>query len=241
LISIEEGSMKTAFALLCSVALTTISVAGGIVVQKLQGNVSVRQGVTEVWNRVAVGDILRPDDTMKTGTNGTAVLIVGRESGETKRMALPPEVIVDMSDIRDLTQEELMLKLTMEKVRSSSYQWKTDELHVPNAAVVHGASAASASPPAENDPAVGVLQLNGTRVLFEHGFYSTCALKSIEVFRLYPVLGQKFENRLLVAEALERARLRGEALNEYGLLLTLEGLTADQQELVKARMAELRR
>jgi hypothetical protein len=134
-----------------------------------------------------------------------------------------------------------MLKLTMEKVRSSSYQWKSDELHIPNAAVMHGSSAAPEAPPVENDPAVGVFQLNGTRVLFANGFYSTCALKSMEVFRLYPVLGQKFENRLLVAEALEKARLRGEALTEYGLLLTLEGLTADQQNLVKARMGELRR
>lgn len=233
--------MKTALVFLCSVALATASVAGEIVVQKLQGDVSVRQGVTEVWNKIAEGDVLRPDDTMKTGAKGSAVLLVGRESGETKRIKLPPEVIVDMSDIRDLTQEELMLKLTMEKVRSSSYQWKNDELHIPNATVVHGASAAPAAPPAQNDPAVGVFQLNGTRVLFENGFYSTCALKSMEVFRLYPALGQIFENRLLVAEALEKARLRGEALNEYGQLLTLEALTEDQQNLVKIRMAELRR
>jgi hypothetical protein len=239
--SIEEKRMKTAYVLLCSFALATGSPAGEIVVQKLQGDVSVRQGVTEVWNRVAAGDVLRPDDTMKTGIRGSAVLLVSAESGETKRITLPQEVIVDLSDIRDLTQEDLMLKLTMEKVRSSSYQWKNDELHIPNAAVMHGAGAASAATPAQNDPAVGVFQLNGTRVLFENGFYSTCALKSMEVFRLYPGLSQKFENRLLVAEALDKARLRGEALNEYGLLLTLEGLTANQQSFVKARMAELRR
>jgi hypothetical protein len=239
--SIEEKRMKTAYVLLCSFALATGSPAGEIVVQKLQGDVSVRQGVTEVWNRVAAGDVLRPDDTMKTGIRGSAVLLVSAESGETKRITLPQEVIVDLSDIRDLTQEDLILKLTMEKVRSSSYQWKNDELHIPNAAVMHGAGAASAATPAQNDPAVGVFQLNGTRVLFENGFYSTCALKSMEVFRLYPALSQKFENRLLVAEALDKARLRGEALNEYGLLLTLEGLTANQQSFVKARMAELRR
>ncbi len=233
--------MKTASVLFCSVALATASLAGEIVIQKLQGDVSVRQGVTEVWNRVAAGDVLRPDDTMKTGIKGSAVLLVSAGSGETKRMTLPQEVIVDLSDIRDLTQEELMLKLTMEKVRSSSYQWKNDELHISDAAVMHGAGAASAATPMQNDPAVGVFQLNGTRVLFENGFYSTCVLKSMEVFRLFPALGQRFENRLLVAEALEKARLRGEALNEYGLLLTLEGLTADQQNLVKARMAELKR
>jgi len=233
--------MKTAFVLLCSVSLVTISLAGEIVVQKIQGEVSVRQGVTEVWNRIAAGDVLRPDDTMKTGVKGSAVLLVRGESGEAKRITLPQEVIVDLSDIRDLTQEELMLKLTMEKVRSSSYQWKNNELQIPRAAVVHGGNVTSPEGPAQNDPAVGVFRLNGTRVLFENGFYSTCALKSMEVFRLYPALGRKFENRLLVAEALGKARLRGEALNEYGSLLTLDGLSPDQQDLVKARMAELKR
>jgi hypothetical protein len=240
-ISTEEGEMKLGLVVLCCVALEATSLAGEIVVQRLHGDVSARQGVTEVWNKTAVGDVLRPDDTMKTGTRGSAVLLVSRESGESRRVTLPPEVIVDMSDIRDLTQEELMLKLTMEKVRSSSYQWKNDELHISNAAVIHGANKGAAESPVQNDPAVGILQLNGTRFLFENGFYPTCALKAMEVFRLYPELGRRFENRLLVAEALEKANLRGEALNEYGSLLTLDGLTPDQQELVRARMADLKR
>ncbi len=209
--------------------------------QRLQGEVAVRHGVTEVWTNVAVGDVLRPDDTMKTGKKGTAVLTapVG-STGSVKRITLPPEVIVDLSDVRELTQEELMLKLTMERVRASSYQWKSDELHIPNAAVVHGEDRSGGAPLADNDPQSGMLQWNGARVLFDNGFYSTCALKAMELFRLYPSVGAKLENHLMAAEALEKASLRGEALSEYTAMLQMEGISAAQQATVKERIAALK-
>lgn len=214
-----------------------------IIVQKVQGDVQVRQGVSEVWHQVAAGDILKPYDTMKTGIKGTAVILVPVASPQKspKRVSLPPDVMVDMSDIRDLSREELMLKLAMEKVRSSSYEPGSDGLNIPNASVVHGTDRAAGSGLAENEAAVGILQLNGTRVLFENGFYSTCALKAMEVFRLFPSLGQRFGDRLLVGEALERAYLRGEALSEYGTMLALPGLTPAQETLLHERMEQLRK
>jgi hypothetical protein len=215
--------------------------AGDIAVQKVQGEVAVRQGVTEVWTRVAVGDVLRPDDTMKTGKKGTAVLLTrpAANADVTKTIVLPPEVIVDLSDFRDLSPEELMLKLTMEKVRASSYQWKNEELHIPNTTVVHGAEGGPNASLAENEPQVGTFQFNGTRVLFNNGFFSTCVLKAMELFRLYPALGTIVSNRLMVAEALEKAHLRGEALAEYGAIAKDTSLTAQQHEFVRSRMAEL--
>lgn len=233
--------MRTVWSLMVVSVLAAAALAGEMQVQKVQGDVSVRHGVTEVWNQVAVGDILRPDDSMKTGAGGSAVLLIPLADGSVKRVTLPAEVIVDMSDVRDLSPEELMLKLAMEKVRSSSYEWKNDELRVPNASVVHGANKAQGPVASENDIRFGKMQLRGTRVLYENGYYSTCALKSLEVFRLFPSLGSGFDDRLLVAEALEKAELRGEALNEYGSILKLDSLTTDQANLVRSRMAALKR
>ena len=235
--------MKTA--LVAAVLFFAVrATAGEIVVQKMQGAVSVRHGVTETWTKVAPGDVLRPDDTMKTGKKGSAVIVVPSSTagaGASRTVVLPGEVIVDMSDIRDLTQEELMLKLTMEKVRASSYQWKSDDLRIPSAAVVHGADKSSNLNLSESDPATGVLELNGAHVLFENGFFATCALKGMEVFRLYPPLGKEFRDRMMVAEALEKANLRGEAVNEYGAIATLDGITSEQQALVHTRIEGLRK
>lgn len=235
--------MKTAL-MVAAVLVAAQAWAGEIVVQALRGDVSVRHGVTEVWAKVAVGDVLRPDDTMKTGKKGSAVILVPSPqagSAGARKVTLPAEVIVDMSDVRDLTQEELMLKLTMEKVRASSYQWKSDELQVPNADVVHGADRSSAQALSASDPATGVLELNGAHVLYDNGFFATCALKGMEIFRLYPPLGKEFRNRLLVAEALEKAHLRGEAMNEYGAIARLDGITPEQETLVHNRIAALRK
>ncbi len=216
---------------------------GQIMVRKLQGDVTVRHGVTEVWSAVASGDVLRPDDSMKTGKKGSALLAVNLMKNGTpssKVITLPPEVIVDMSDIRDLTQEELMLKLTMEKVRASSYRWRNQELQIPNASVVHGQNQAQGSTPGENDLATGELQLNGARVLFQNGFYSTCALRSLEIFRLYPPLGSQFENRLMMADALAKADLRSEALNEYTELSRAGNLSAQQSAVLRERIDGLK-
>jgi len=215
--------------------------AGDVLVQKVQGDVRLRQGVTEVWGAVAAGDVLKPNDTMRTGKHSTAVLVLRAAGAPDRKISLPPDVLVDVSDIRDLTQEELMLKLTMEKVRASSYQWKDDELRIPNATVVHGQDRGEGRALAANQLETGTMQWNGVRVLVEHGFYSTGVLRMMEVFRLYPAIAGSVEHRLLYADTLERAQLRGEAQAEYGSLSHAPGLTPSERSRVEARLNALQK
>ena len=235
--------MKTM--LLCMLLGTCLAAARGetIVLQRLQGEVSVRHGVMEEWRDARAGDVLKPDDTIKTGKHGMAVIVARDDEpggSSAKRIALPAEVMVDMSDIRTLSPEELMLKLTMEKVRASSYQWKSDELHIPNATVVHGADRSGGAALRQDNAQTGIFEWNGARVLFDNGFYSTCALKSQDLFRRFPELKTAFENRWLAAQALEKASLRGEALEEYGAILASGNLSASQETLVRGSMQRLR-
>jgi hypothetical protein len=234
---VKETAMKKMLSVLLIVGMTVAARSEDVVLRKANGEVFVRHGVAETWTKVTVGDVLKPDDTMKTGKKGSALLLVDGS----KRMTLPSEVIVDVSDIRNLSQEELMLKLTMEKVRSSSYEWKNDEMHVPDAAVVHGADRTPSVPLSENTLEVGRFEWNGTKVLFDNGYYSTSALKAMDVLRRYPSLGDKFENLLLVAQALEKANLRGEALSEYVTISQSDKITAEQREVVAGRIAQLRK
>ena len=208
-----------------------------VVLQKTRGEVAIRHGVAESWNTVAAGDVLKPDDTMRTGKKGSAILVVNA----TKRIVLPGEVIVDISDIRDLSQEELILKLTMEKVRASSYQWKNDEMNIPNAAIVHGYPPAPPSTLTENELEIGTCEWNGAKVLYNNGYFSTSALKAMDVLRRYPKIGDTFENRLLVADALGKANLRGEAISEYVVLTQSGKLTDAQRDIIKARIAQLKK
>ena len=209
-----------------------------ITLQKIQGDVSVRPGVAETWIKAKAGDLLKADATVRTGSESSALIVL---SSTNKRISLPPDVMVDISDIRDLTQEELMLKLTMEKVRASSYEWKNKEMNMPNTTVVHGDLKDKKESLTENNTELGVLQLNGARVLYENGFYSTSALKTMEILRQYPSLSSLYKNRLLVAEALEKANLKSEALNEYITISSLPDIQKDQREFVQSRIARLKK
>jgi hypothetical protein len=232
----KERNMKRGLWIVLCAFTTSYATGQQIVVSKIKGDVAVRHGVAESWTTVSVGDVLKPEDSMRTGRGAEATLVVDAA----RRMVLPSEVMVDASDLRHLTPEELMLKLTMERVRSSSYEWKTKELNIPNASVVHGADKSKSGSLADNDLWTGTLQLNGARVLFDYGFYPTSALKAMDVLRRHPPLRSDFNNRLMIAEALERANLRGEALAEYVSLSKSENLTPEQTQRVHARIVELR-
>lgn len=222
-------------ALLCLAATAAL---GGetVTLQKAQGEVMLRAGVTESWTRAIPGEALSPDATVRTGKQSSATLFIPSKA---KKITLPPEVMVDISDIRELTQEELMLKLTMEKVRATSYEWKNKELRMPNTTVVHGSSKAGGEEAPDADSRQGVLELNGARVLYDNSFYSTSALKSLDVLRRFPAL-DGFENRMLIAQALEKAELKGEAINEYSSILLFPELTKDQKTAIQGRIARLR-
>jgi hypothetical protein len=229
-----------AYIMLVIVLVAAVGVRAEITVDAARGDVRARHGVTESWTEVAAGDVLKPNDSIRTGPGAQAVIRVeGEDASRTIR--LPGDVIVELSDIRQLTQEELMLKLTMEKVRMAPSDWKTGELGVPGAAVVHGSDRSSEETPLENDLATGKLQLNGVRVLFDNSLYSTCILRGMEVFRQYPALGASVRDRMMVAEALSRTGLKGEALAEYGTLAEMEGLSEAERAEIAARMNSLRR
>ncbi len=214
--------------------------AGEIVVNQIKGEVAVRSGIEETWHPVKPGDKLKPHDSMKTGKGASAVLLVSLQgSDKPARISLPPNVILDLSDVRNLTRDELILSLTMERVKASPSNPKENELEIPNATVVHGERRTEEGADKADEEAA-VLRMNGTRVLFTNGFFSTCALKGLSLLERFPSLGKTFENRYLVAESLERSDLRGEALNEYLDLSSMPNLTAEQQRLVRARITRLR-
>ena len=133
-----------------------------------------------------------------------------------------------------------MLKLTMEKVRASSYEWKSNELNIPSTTVVHGTDESPGTALSPDQIRVGRLQLNGSRVLLDNGFYSTSALRAMDVLRRYPSLAEEVDNRMLLAEALEKADLRGEAISEYSEVLHMESAGGEMKAEVRRRIEELR-
>lgn len=221
-----------------TVLITTIVsgvLAGDVKVIAMNGTASLRHGVDEKWNAVAVGDVLKPEDSIELEKQSSVVLLVDGS----RKLILPENVIIEISDLRVLSQEEVLLKLAMETVRSVPQRENTDQPDIPRMTTVHGANKEFKSTGTEISGETGLKQLNGTKVLYEHGYFGTCVLRTRGVTRLFPTLPTAIEARLRAANALEKMNLRLEALEEY-IRIGKEELTPDQRSLVTVKVNELR-
>ena len=180
----------------------------------VKGEISVRRGVEDIWRGVAPSDILKPEDSIRSGRRSGATLIL--EDGRT--LAVPELAVIDLSDLRMMTRQELMLKLAMEGIRSVPATRRSDDFIFPMTTTMHGArreERRNTPPPADE---LRLLQLKGVEVLHENGFYATCILRAKQVLRLDPELAKRVDVRLLIADSFEKIGLRSDALSEYNSL-----------------------
>ena len=104
--------------------------AGDFVVKAVKGSVEVRKGVMEEWKKVKVGDLLKPEDSMRTGPGSSATI-----EADKRKLTIPEMTILDVSDVRQLSQEDFLLKLAMQNILAVPPR-ERDELSIPSATVV---------------------------------------------------------------------------------------------------------
>ena len=207
--------------------------AGDFTVKAVKGTVEVRRGVMEEWKKVKVGDLLKPEDSMRTGPGASATIEVDR-----RKLTVPEMTILDISDVRQLSQEDFLLKLAMENILAVPPR-ERDEIAIPSATVLHGSSKSKTDVPVYSDTNVGEMQLHGARVLFDNSYFATSILKSKETLRTHPELKTNYDARLTVASAFERMKLTKEAVSEYSLL-SKENLPASTAKKVRGALDRLK-
>ncbi len=221
----------TTIMLMCIVALPLLA---NDVVKSVRGTVEVRRGVSEEWKPVRAGELLRPEDTMRTGKKSTAVLVVGA-----RQYTVPEMTMVDVADFRQLTEEEFFLKLAMENILAVPPR-KNQQLSIPSTSVMRGADrGGEVSASAVNDE-YGIMQIRGAKLLYDNAFYATSVLKTKETLRLFPSLKSNIDARIRTAQAFERMKLTKEATTEYALLLA-EKLPASKRQRVQTALDRLRK
>ncbi|MDI6767978.1 MAG: hypothetical protein QME52_14250 [Bacteroidota bacterium] len=227
--------MKKTIYYLLILTLTSLSYGADIKIVAVKGTAMVRHNIQEEWKTVSVGDVLKPEDSIELKRKSSVTILLDGM----KKLTIPEFVIIDLSDLRMLTQEELLLKLAMEKVRSVPTRDDDGKLLIPTTTTVHGTNKESTPTPQSIVSDNGLMQLNGTKVLYENRFYATCVLKAKEVFRLNPELAVNVETRLMVANALEKMNLKTEALSEY-IELSSEKLSQTQRSFIEHRIEQLK-
>lgn len=208
--------------------------ANDFTVKTVRGTVEVRRGVNEEWKKLKAGDILKPEDTMRTGKSAAATI-----ESVNKTLSVPELTMIDISDVRNLTQEEFLLKLAMENILAVPER-EENETILPSTTVLRGSNKEKEFGGDVRPLEVGTMQLQGARVLFDNAFFGTSILKTKETFRTYPELKSNYDARILTAQAFEKMRLTNEAVAEYALLAK-EHLTPAQQKVVQGSIGRLKR
>ncbi len=224
----------TIFVIVLVAALTLQ--AEEFVVKGLKGKAKVRHGVLETWTSVSVGDTLKPEDTILTDRGSTLVIV----KPEGARFSIPESTMLDIADLRNLTQDELLLRLAMENIQSVPSQKRSNDLTVPNTTIIHG-NDLSKDAEALKLPRteVGSLQMNGVEVLYNNSLYASGILKSKALMRLFPEARDEFAFRLQLAKAFEQVNLYDEALTEY-VSLSQQQLSKDQKSKLDNTIQKLK-
>lgn len=223
-------------AMLMVIAAWTCAMGATLTVVAVKGDVFVRHNVQEDWIPVARGDVLKPDDSIRSGKHASATIAVEGAAN----VSIPELVIVDLSDLRQIPTEDLILELTMESVRTLPAGRPEEELTLPRTTTVHGANRDAHPGSVVPDDAAAAMQLDGAQVLYTNGYYATCVLKARQVFRRHRDLLGRVDRRLMVAQALEKLKLDGEAKDEY-ISLSRESLSPDQKAVVTEKIDQLSR
>jgi hypothetical protein len=179
------------------------------------GDVKIRRGVAETWQPASAGTWLENIDSIFTGEGGEAVLRL--PDGNAFRLGA--NAILDVADLRRITEEELFLILMSTKIQSIPRDEKT-KLRIGNIHVVHGERRTGqiAGQP-EADLPNWQFEKNGAIALFSHDFMTNSIVKLKAIRSGYPEVNDCGEIQLYLGRAFEALQKAGQAIDAYRLVV----------------------
>jgi hypothetical protein len=226
--------MKKVIAVITTIVCCQVLIAADITVKHVKGKAEIQSGVAEGWVKARAGTALSPESTIKTGRKSSLTILA-----DGKRLVIPELTLVDVGDLRQMPQEELLLKLAMSDVRVAPPRDESDGSTIPNTTIVHGKDMAVPDIEVKNGGNPNQMEVRGTELLYKYGFYATCILRAKETMVYSPELKSRFGFRYMIAKAFEKMRLKGEALGEY-VSLAKERLSSSQRKRVENDIRRLK-
>lgn len=201
-------------------------------VKKLNGTAQVRHGTSEVWKTLLTGDTLRPDDTIFLDKNAY-IEIVGNEAFFKSNGG----IVVNISDLRRLTKEELLLQLAFEEMKSSPEVKRSKPST--RSTGIYGADVEKEKTKLKSGWDLAKFWANGVRALFENGFYETAAIRAKNLMSRFDELKDDIELKMIIATSLEKLELYGEAISEFNKII-LTSKDANLNFKIERKIQELK-
>lgn len=189
-------------------------------IKSTSGDVKIRRGVEETWHPASAGTELEEIDSILTGEAGQVVLEL--TGGGTFR--LNHNAILDIADLRRLTEKELFLVLMSRKIQKMERREQKTKLRIGRVNVVHGElKTASEGDGPEGSNSMWQLEKNGALALYGQNYTTNSILKLNNIISKYPSREDCGEVPYHLGKALEILNKPGQALDAYKAVLWSKG------------------
>jgi hypothetical protein len=176
------------------------------------GIVKYRQGMEETWHTAYAGIILKEIDTIQTGEGGEVILEI--HDGLTFRLGA--NAILDIAELRKISEQDLFLYLTRQKIERIEQNGDKPRLQISNVSAIHGTSqdtlTKKAPPPALN---LWEQEKNGAKALFDQQYFPNTVLKLHKILSRYPDVDDCGELHCYLGQSFEALDQPGQALDAY--------------------------
>ena len=196
-------------------------------VDKVQGTVKAQVGTNENWSNIVENQTLSANSIIETGKNSLVVL-----SGNNSKFTLKGSSALQLSDIKKMSVNDLILALAMEDMLNAPK--KKDEANSKNTAV-YGAQINGIKDPIVETDNFGIKKLNGAVQLAEDGFKESAVVDAKDTYRKYPETKSIASFRIYFANIIFDFGFNEDAYDEFKSIQSLK-LSNDQKEIVNKKL-----
>ncbi|MBN2089517.1 tetratricopeptide repeat protein [candidate division KSB1 bacterium] len=179
---------------------------------EVKGDVKIRRGLDENWQPAGVGMLLEDIDTILTLEYAEVLLQIDTET----KFRIISNSVLDIGDLRKITERELFLYLTSEKINEIEPRKKKLKLRIPNVSVVHGEFRSKDQPvQVKSDSTWWKKEVNGAQALYSQSYYPNTVVKLHKILNKYPNVQDCGEVHFYLGRTLEALEKPGQALDAY--------------------------
>ena len=198
-------------------------------------------GRDEGWQRAGVGMLLEDIDSILSGEVSRVVL----ELPEGVVFTLGGNAVIDIGDLRKITERDLFLYLTSQKINRIERSGKESKIHIENVSVVRGEKKMSTLSEVYSKASSHMreLETNGAKALYSQGFYPNTIIKLYKIIEKYPDAEDDGKIQLFLGQSFEKVDEPGRALEAYQKVLKQgeKGDTDESKRIVQKASVAIQR
>ena len=199
-----------------------------VTVESLKGEVKVRRGLDENWIDAVKGMLLEDIDTIQTWEG---LVVLKMQDGSTFTMGSLS--ILDISDIRTISRQEMFLYLMSQKVQKMEPRQHPSELSIPNVSSVHGEKKTTSERVMQDgDTQTWRRELNAAKAMVDQEFYTNSVVKLYKVLNRYASMADCGEVNLYLGKSFEELDESGQAIDNYQIAAEKADVCGDSGEKI---------